>query len=86
MIKRRFAPGDHVRLTGDFLRWTGQIAGGAGQSIWTVVECPCSLCRDGKFVATNQPSVFDDDTDDGRDQHCPRHINAHNLERARERS
>lgn len=32
----KFAVGDRVRLTGKFLRSTGQIAGGEGQSVWTV--------------------------------------------------
>jgi hypothetical protein len=73
--KKRFAVGDKVRLTGEFLRNTGQIAGSEGQSTWLVVECPCGLCADGRFVATNQPS-YDDPS-------RPRHFNAANLERKR---
>lgn len=33
---KTFTPGDTVRLTGLFLRNTGQQAGGEGQSRWTV--------------------------------------------------
>jgi ABC-type cobalamin transport system ATPase subunit len=37
---KSFHAGDVVRLTGDFLRSTGQIAGGEGQRRWIVVTCP----------------------------------------------
>jgi hypothetical protein len=48
-------PGTKVRLSGKFLRNTGQIAGGEGQSVWTVQECSCPGCKDGYLVATNEP-------------------------------
>jgi hypothetical protein len=73
---RRFAPGDRVRLTGEFLRNTGQIAGGEGQSRWTVLAHDgCRLCSDGQFVQVDQRS--EDDPERWR------HIHAGNLERAR---
>jgi hypothetical protein len=71
----KFQPGDKVRLTGKFLRNTGQIAGGEGQSKWTVVPCGCGLCRGGDFVAVNQSTT--QDFDDGKEHF--RHINAGNL-------
>lgn len=83
----RFAVGDRVRLTGAFLRSTGQFAGGEGQSVWTVTACPCSLCADGRFVLTNEPRQ-DDGTftpeEIAREPHLKfRHINAANLQRTR---
>lgn len=69
------AVGTRVRLTGEFLRNTGQIAGGEGQSKWTTVACSCGLCQGGRFVAVDQPST-DDPT-------RSRHIHAGNLERCR---
>jgi hypothetical protein len=47
-------PGTKVKLTGKFLRSTGQIAGGEGQKTWTVQVCPCSMCKSTKFVAVNE--------------------------------
>ncbi len=46
-------PGQRVRLTGKFLRNTGQIAGGEGQSRWVVVACQCGLCQ-RDFVAVDE--------------------------------
>lgn len=48
-----------VRLTGYFLKCTGQQAGGEGQNVWTVVECGCSLCKSGRYCATNEPRQLD---------------------------
>lgn len=36
MAKKQFAVGDRIRLTGQFLRNTGQFTGPEGQSRWTV--------------------------------------------------
>lgn len=67
-------PGQRVRLTGDFLRNTGQIAGGEGQKRWTVQLCHCRLC-DGPFIAVNELSPSDPSR--------ARHINYRNLEKCR---
>lgn len=75
--KKRFAVGDRVRLTGDFLRSTGQIAGGEGQSKWVVVSCDCRMCESKRFVATDEPHY----DVEGRQ----RHIAAANLEKLRQR-
>jgi hypothetical protein len=80
---KRFIVGDRVRLTGAFLRSTGQIAGGEGQSTWTVQPCPCRLCADGRFVLTNQPRENDGmftEAEIAAEPHLLyRHINAGNL-------
>ena len=65
--------GSRVRLTGDFLRNTGQIAGADTQSVWVIVACDCGLCESGDFVATNEPSYFSTSKS--------RHINKGNLEK-----
>ncbi len=77
--------GSKVRLTGIFLRNTGQIAGGEGQSRWLTVECPCRLCEKGDFVAVNEPHLCQEDPrgfEDIAPEDRPkwRHINAANLE------
>lgn len=74
-MKQQPQPGTRVRFTGEFLRNSGQIKGGEGQSRWTVVECTCGLCMVGTYVAVNQPSH-----DDPSQQ---RHINFFNLEKCR---
>lgn len=56
MTFRDFSPGAKVRLSGKFLKNTGQRVGGEGQSRWTVQECSCSLGKDGRFVAVDQKS------------------------------
>lgn len=69
----RYQPGDRLKLTGDFLRNTGQLAGGEGQTVFTVVPCGCVLCQgQGTYVAVDQPSQFADDD-------SPRHVLAANL-------
>lgn len=55
----RLQTGDRVRLTAAFLRNTGQIVGGEGHAVWTVVPCDCGLCKGGRFVAVDQPSSDD---------------------------
>ena len=62
--------GDRVKLTGKFLKNTGQRTGGEGQSVWTVVECSCKLCARGEFVAVNETSFYGEGA---------RHFNAANL-------
>lgn len=84
---KRFDIGQRVRLTGAFLRSTGQIAGGEGQSVWTVQACKCGLCADGRFVLTD--AVRENDgmftaEEIAAEPHLKyRHINAGNLEKAR---
>ena len=53
--KPKYHAGDRVRLTGAFLKSTGQIAGGEGHTVWTVQACPCSLCKSGRFILTDEP-------------------------------
>jgi hypothetical protein len=72
-MKNRFDVGARVQLTGQFLRNTGQMLGGEGLSVWTVVACSCSLCATGRFVATNEPSYDEPER--------PRHFAAGNLKR-----
>lgn len=72
------APGTRVRLTGAFLRSTGQIAGGEGTRVWTVAACGCGLCAFGDFVAVNERSMFGD-PDAANNL---RHMNYKNLEPA----
>jgi hypothetical protein len=84
---KRFAVGDKVRLTGDFLRSTGQFAGGDGMAVWTVQACPCSLCREGRFILTDElrqdDGVFTS-ADIRREPHLQfRHVNAANVQKAR---
>jgi len=51
-------PGTKVRLTGYFLKCTGQQRGSEGLSRWTIVACECSLCKGGDHVATNEPAYL----------------------------
>lgn len=79
------APGTRVRLTGTFLKNTGQQVGGEGQSVWTIQECSCQLCRTGAFVATNEPHACQEDPrgyEDIPPEERPRwrHINTCNLQ------
>ncbi len=55
-LDERMVPGVKVRLSGKFLRSTGQTAGGEGSKVWTVQECPCAMCkaRDFQAVAVNE--------------------------------
>ncbi len=77
--------GTKVRLTGIFLKNTGQIAGGEGQSKWLIVACSCSLCKQGDFVAVNEPHLCQKDPrgyEDLAPEDRPkwRHFAAGNLE------
>lgn len=76
MMRNKPEPGTRVRLTGDFLRSTGQQAGGEGQSKWTVAACDCRLCtQSGPFLAVDEPHY---DTPNRN-----RHFNYHNLEKTK---
>jgi len=66
-----FPVGSRVRLTGVFLRSTGQIAGPEGAATWTTVACECRNCTIGDTTAVNEPSYYDDTH--------PRHIATINL-------
>lgn len=48
--------GARVRLTGTFLRSTGQMVGEEGHKEWTVRMCTCELCSSGRFVVVNEKS------------------------------
>lgn len=68
--------GDKFKLTGKFLKFTGQQTGSAGQSKWTAVECGCGLCKLGDFVAG------DERRDDALPDESPwRHFNRANVYR-----
>jgi hypothetical protein len=49
---RSFEPGTKVRLSGKFLRSTGQLTGAAGLSSWTVLAPPNRF----GWVLVNEPS------------------------------
>ncbi len=53
-MARDFKPGVRFKLSGRFLRSTGQIAGGEGQRTWTVRACECRSCAEGRFVCSDQ--------------------------------
>ena len=81
------APGTKVRLTGAFLRSTGQIAGGEGQRTWLLVECKCALCAPKRpqpgipvCVAVDELAA-DQDQYDAADRPRWRHVLATNLQR-----
>lgn len=50
--------GTKVRLTGYFLKSTGQVTGSEGASRWLVVACACSLCASGRYAAVNEPNNY----------------------------
>jgi hypothetical protein len=74
-MKKAPIVGTRVRMTGEFLRNTGQFAGYDGPSRWIVQACECGLCRTGRFIAVDEMST-DDPTRN-------RHINVGNLEKCR---
>ena len=74
-----------MRLTGSFLRSTGQIVGGEGTLAWLTVRCPCHLCSTGEYVAVNEPHHCQTDPtgyEDVPPEERPlwRHFHAGNLE------
>ena len=82
-LQSRPAPGTRVRLTGIFLKNTGQHAGSEGQSVWQVTPCDCLACRacgeweepnSMPLVAVNEVIARDDE------EVRWRHIAAYNLE------
>ncbi len=54
--RTRVKPGTRVRLSGAFLRATGQYTG--GDRIYTVADCDCALCANGRFIAVDEPSAL----------------------------
>lgn len=83
------APGTRVRLTGRFLRDTGQIAGDEGSRVWTIVACDCAICRrnddeyavvavDEPHACQSDPRGYEDIAVDERPRW--RHIHAGNLQ------
>ena len=90
-LQARPTPGTRVRLTGIFLKNTGQHAGSEGLSHWLVVECACRACGDWSgpnahpLVALNEPhgcQVDPSGYEDLKPEERPRwrHIAAWNLE------
>ncbi len=53
----KISVGDRIKLTGKFLRSTGQFTGPEGLSKWTVRACECDLCAGGDFVCTDQKAT-----------------------------
>lgn len=52
----KYPPGSKVRFTGEFLKNTGQQAGGEGGKVFTVKPCPgCNLCSSGRFLSVLDP-------------------------------
>ena len=46
--------GARVKLTGVFLKNTGQRLGGEGERVWTRVDCECEVCARGGHVAVDE--------------------------------
>lgn len=71
--------GARVRLTGYFLRCTGQLTGPEGLARWQVVYCPCLACADGHRVAVDELTHPSEAWPD----YAPRwrHLHPGNLER-----
>ena len=85
---KRFNVGDRVRLTGEFLRNTGQFTGAPGTSRWLIVDCKCDACVHGDFVAVNEPHMCQSDPTGYEDilvEERPKwkHIHPANLEKSR---
>lgn len=57
-MRNKPKPGTRVRLTGEFLRSTGQYAGAEGRTLFVVADCGCGLCATGPFVAVNSRSAW----------------------------
>lgn len=53
---RTIVPGDRFKLTGAFLKKTGQQVGPEGQSVWVAQSCACNGCQRGSFVLSDQES------------------------------
>lgn len=48
--------GARVRMSGRFLRSTGQAHTKEAARIWTILACPCALCSGGWYVAVDEPA------------------------------
>jgi hypothetical protein len=72
----KFSPGARVRLTGKFLRNTGNFTGPDSRGKWLVQACACSLCSHdpARWTAVNERNI--DDTG-------PRHFATGNLQAIR---
>lgn len=53
-VDERVPVGARVKLTGVFLKNTGQRVGGDGAKVWTVVAHACSMCESGRYVAVDE--------------------------------
>jgi hypothetical protein len=87
-LKAMPAPGTKVRLTGKFLKSTGQQRGGEGASRWTVLPWsesgfPPSPYSESNFVVVNESqdgAMYSDITSTRSDGKFMRLINKGNLE------
>lgn len=77
-----FVSGTKVRLTGCFLRSTGQYTGSDANGWWLVVACNCELCKRGEMCAVNEPVLDYGQWDDIPKEERPkwRHFATGNLE------
>ncbi len=59
MSEPKFTPGASVRLTGKFLRNTGNYTGSDSRSKWLVEACDCGLCSSDRtrWTAVNEPNL-----------------------------
>lgn len=81
-------PGTRVKLTGIFLKNTGQQRGGEGSKVWTVLSdfesgFPGGGGLGADFVTVNEPqdpSFYSDITSTRPDGQFMRKINTHNLQ------
>jgi predicted ABC-type transport system involved in lysophospholipase L1 biosynthesis ATPase subunit len=55
---KEFKVGDRVQLTGQFLRSTGQVAGGEGQKVWTV-KAVKTYKTSPAVVIVDEPAITD---------------------------
>jgi predicted ABC-type transport system involved in lysophospholipase L1 biosynthesis ATPase subunit len=58
MKEIEFKVGDKVQLTGQFLRSTGQVAGGEGQKVWTV-KAVKTYKTSPAVVIVDEPAITD---------------------------
>lgn len=71
--------GDRFRLTGKFLRSTGQTRGSAGLSVWTRVACSCLMCARGEWIASNEAGSAEVYPDLPPEEIPPRHFAIANV-------
>ncbi len=79
-----FPVGTKVRLTGRFLRSTGQYTGSDANGKWLTVACNCGLCEGDGYCAVNEPALDYGQWDDIPKEKRPkwRHFATANLEDA----